>query len=474
MSFVQLLNELDHISVGSISDMEKVFMRLGCTSVLLKKLGRNNNDKNQIYIHSNPDFLNGLFDLSFSYREPSTSQKKKGTGLPIPVGIFNEFYWIGTDGSEHKVRECKAILYAQYPEVRLSGFKTDNGLIPAALGVEFTKKHPECVRFLALGGDRAGKTYALMIVRPEGSFHDGFERLDYHKDSKACKVIRLLSDKSGSKQLMQLLKERIAGRDVKGCRLDAKGNTVPFTGTQVHGYTLEHELGIETNASKDGDIFGIELKCFTNQKLTLFTPEPDGGLYAESFDRFMKKYGYEKEAVYRFTGLHRVGKQAERSGLSLSLRVLCLDKKDSENRLVDYDANKPFKDQLRSLQVVLMDDDDNVAASWSLARLFDNWGVKHNEVVYVPARVGQNDVLEEVKLGYEKRVYFGNEVLWCKNSSVEHMILAIVNGVIFLDPAPKFDPDNPKNNKRRSQWRVNNIYRDSKDLYESVDQVRLD
>lgn len=471
MLFLQSINELDHVSISSVNDVKEIFIRRGCASILIKKLGKNNNDKNQIYIHSNPDFLNGLFDLSFSYREPSTSQKKKGTGLPIPVGVFNNFCWIGTDNNEYKVPDCKAIFYAQYPEVRLSGFKTVNGNIPSTLGVEFVKNNPECPRYLALAGDREGKTYALMIVKPEYGFAVEFEELDYHRDSKACKVIRLKPSEGNSMQLMRLLKERIAGKDVKGCRLDAQGNTVPFTSTQVHGYTLEHELGIPTNASKEGDIFGIELKCFTNQKLTLFTPEPDGGLYAESFDSFMRKYGYAKEAVYRFTGLHRVGKQGERSGLNL--RVLCHDKKGDSSQFIDYDVDKPFKNQLRNLQVVLTDDDNNIAASWSLTRLFDNWGVKHNEVVYVPARVARNEVPDEFKLGYEKRVYFGDEVLWCKNSSVEHMILAIVNGVIFLDPAPKLDPDNPKNNKRRSQWRVNNIYRDSGDLYDSVDRVKL-
>src|SRR5690606_14268762 len=126
-------------------------------------------------------------------------------------------------------------------------------------------------------------------------------------DSKACKVIRLAIAETGSEKLKYLLAERIAGKNVKGCRLDIKGETLPFTGTQVHGYTLEHELGIPPNASKSGDIFGIELKCFTSKKLTLFTPEPDGGLYFDDFTGFMRRYGYAKEAVYRFTGLHRAG-----------------------------------------------------------------------------------------------------------------------------------------------------------------------
>jgi hypothetical protein len=466
-----LLNSLDHLGVKNIDELIEIFRPFACNTILIKKLAKNNNDKNQVYIHSNPDFLNGLFDLTFGHREPSTSKKKLGTGLPIPEGVFNEFYWLDTEHKQHKVPSCKAIFYAQYPEVRLSGFKTESGTIPASMSVNFTNEYPGYTRFLALGGDREGKTYAVMVVEPNSKFLKDFEELGYHPDSKACKVIRVATAETASEQLKTLLRERIGGKSIKGCRLSSQGVTLPFNGTQVHGYTLEHELGIATNASKEGDIFGIELKCFTNKKLTLFTPEPDGGLYAESFDQFMRKYGYTKEAVYRFTGLHRVGTQSERSGLSL--RVLCSKKGKADNQLVDYDPSKKFKDQLQNLQVVLMDDDDNTAASWSLTRLLGNWGIKHNEVVYVPATVRDNEIREEVEQGYKKRVYFDDEVLWCKGSSIEQMILAIVNGIIFLDPAPKLDLDNPKNNKRRSQWRLNNIYRDSKQLYRSIDIVSI-
>lgn len=467
----KLYNDLDHLGIQSVDALLDVFKPFACSTVLIKKLGKNNNDKNQVYIHSNPDFLNGLFDLEFGYREPSTSRKKLGTGLPIPVGVFNEFYWLDTEVKQHRVPDCKAVFYAQYPEVRLSGFKADSGIIPASMSIGFTKSNPESTRFLALGGDRCGKTYAIMIVEPRNRFLEDFEGLDYHRDSKACKVIEVAPQDTASERLEKLLKEHIGGKDVIGCRLDATGTTVPFNGTQVHGYTLEHELGITTNASKEGDIFGIELKCFTRNKLTLFTPEPDGGLYSESFESFMRKYGYAREAVYRFTGLHRVGGQGERSGLSL--KVLCSKKGKPADPLVDYDVGKKFKDQLQNLQVVLMDDEDNIAASWSLARLLGNWGIKHNEVVYVPATVRDNDVREEVEQGYRKRVHFGSEVLWCKGTSVERMIQAIVEGVIFLDPAPKLDPDNPKNNKRRSQWRINNIYRDSEQLYKSTSLVSI-
>ncbi len=140
---------------------------------------------------------------------------------------------------------------------------------------------------------------------------------------------------------------------------------------------------------------------------------------------------------------------------------------------MDFDPDKPFGKQLKSLQVVLRDTEGAIAASWSLARLLNNWGVKHNEVVYVPAQVKDNHIQEESTEGFTKRVWFGNEFLWCRRTSLERMIRAIASGVIFLDPAPKYEPENPRHNKRRSQWRINNIHRDSASLYESVENVIL-
>lgn len=462
------MNLLDHHQVKNFSYLTDLLKEFDCQTLLIKELTKNNNDKNQVYIHSNPDFLNSIFDLTFDYRAASTSNKRRSKKQPIPEARFNSFAWIATDKSLHLVEHCKGILYAQYPEVRLSGFQATTGIMPHSMSIGFTKEQPNISRYLAIGATAKGAAYALMLVAPEKTFIDEFKSQPFPKESKACKIVELESKLTDSNKLKILLAERIMNKDVKGCRLTPEGKTLPFTGTQVHGYTLEHELGITTNADKDGDIFGIELKCFTNKKLTLFTPEPDGGLYFESFPEFMRRYGYSKEAVYRFTGLHRVDQINEKSQLKLA--VLCSHKKD-DGKLINYDTNKPFKDQLRNLQVVLLDDDNTLAASWSITRLFNNWGVKHNEAVYVPAKVENNTVADEVALGFTKRVFFGSEVLWCKRSGLEQMLNAIVKGIIFLDPAPKYDPDNPRNNKRRSQWRINNIYRDAPSLYEKVETI---
>jgi hypothetical protein len=465
-------NILDHSGKKTLFDIKSLLAVHKCERALIKKLVKNNNDKQQVYFHHDASLLNSVFDMTFTTREASQSKKRHGSikGRKILSAVFNEFRWIGTDHSLHRVPACKGVLYAQYPEVRLSGFKADTGIMPRSMAIEYVRENPEVDRYLVIGATAEGKAIAIMLVNPGSEFSREFLHLPFMTNSKVCRLLEI-SQISGSDKLLTLLKQRVGGRSVKGCRLDADGRTIPFTGTQVHGYTLEHELGIRTNASKDGDIFGIELKCFTSKKLTLFTPEPDGGLYFESFPAFMEKYGYEKAAVYRLTGLHRAGSISEKSGLSL--RVICTQKDSLNGELSDYDPTKPLSHQLENLCVVLTDDDDNLAASWSADRLLNNWGVKHNESVYVPASVVRNEHLKEYEAGFEKRVIFGNKVLWCKRTSLERMMKAIAGGVIFLDPAPKYDPDTPKNNKRRSQWRINNIFRDSAHLYEEVREVAI-
>ncbi|AKH68798.1 MvaI/BcnI restriction endonuclease family [Spongiibacter sp. IMCC21906] len=465
-------NVLDHLAIRDLSQAISLLKQHGCEKALLKKLAKNNNDKQQIYFHHDASLLNAVFDMTFFTRERSQSKKRGGSikGKRILSAVFNNFQWLGTDHSLHEVTACKGVVYAQYPEVRLSGFKAETGIMPRSLSLDYVKENLDTDRYLVIGATPEGKAIAMMVVSPSQNFVEEFLKLPFMANSKICRLLKISED-AGAEKLLSLLKLHVGGKSVKGCRLDAHGKTLPFTGTQVHGYTLEHELGIRTNASKDGDIFGIELKCFTSKKLTLFTPEPDGGLYSESFSDFMQKYGYEKEAVYRLTGLHRAGSVSEKSGLSL--RVLCTPKDSEPGTIKNYNPEKPLSHQLENLSVVLVDDGENIAASWSVERLLNNWGVKHNESVYVPAKVTDNDISHELDVGYTRRVTFGNQVLWCKKTSLERMIRSIASGVIFLDPAPKYDPDNPRNNKRRSQWRINNIYRDSQHLYEEVKEVDI-
>lgn len=60
-----------------------------------------------------------------------------------------------------------------------------------------------------------------------------------------------------------------------------------------------------------------------------------------------------------------------------------------------------------------------------------------------------------------------------QGTSAERLLKAINDGVIFLDPAPKFVPGDASKTKRRSQWRVNDITSAINALYEKVESRTL-
>ena len=444
----------------SLVDLEALLARHGVSEAVIKPLTRNHNDKNQIY--SGADFrpLYPMFDVTFLMRGASASAQKGGQnqGQQIPEAVFTSFHWIDDTDREVRARGLRMIIYSQYPETRLSGFRTVENTMPEAMSVEFTKAHPEAVRYLVLGRRGTGEAVAVMVVDPAAAFIDAVTALPGAAGSRVWKHLRLRS--TSPERLMALL-AGAAGSVVPGRRLDAKGNTLPFNGTQVCGYTLEHALGIIPNSGKDGDFEGIELKTHTQKKVTLFTPEPDMGVYAADFASFMTRYGYEDgDGNYRVTGVHRVGKRCEKS--RLTLQVMNHDRGTSLAASVDRDVH-----------LALLDDDGNLAAGWSLERILNNWTSKHNETVYVSATKTACDDPELLAAGHRHMIGFANSVLWCRLTSAEQLFEALYNGTLFLDPAPKYCPGQPKLNKRRSQWRVNDIAEAAQDLYSDVRQVSL-
>lgn len=476
LDFVTIFNQFDFTGINSTADVAFVLKKHGCSIALAKKLAKNNNDKNQIYFHHDVSVLNSVFDLTFDDRDASKSETKRRSspGRTIPQAIFNNFYWVNLDEKLERVKQCKAITYHQYPETRLSGFQTEKGEMPRSLSIEYTKSDDLLPRYLFIGATSTGVAVAVMLVNPGTSFTDEFERLDFYQRSKICKYL-IIDDglESNTARLANLLSSRISDRSLKGCRLDQNGGTVPFNGTQVHGYTLEHACDIKPNSNHDGDIYGIELKCFSTKKLSLITTEADGGLYRENYAKFMTSYGYLSGQGYRLTGIHRANVKNSKTGLTLKIVCFPISRNSSEIVLRLYDPDIPFAKQMNAMSLVLEDEEGNTAASWSIEHLMNRWGAKHNEVVYIPATVTENEVPDEISAGFLKRVKFGSEVLWCFRSTVEDLIKAIHAGTIFLDPAPKYSEVDSKRNKRRTQWRLNNIYRAAPTLYERSEIVYL-
>lgn len=474
-------NRFDHFDIIDLEHITKMLQQHGCHVALIKCLPKNANDKNQIYIHSDASLLNSLFSINFRERGESSSLTKHSSkpGKLIPEGIFESFSWLGNDGQLAKTKACKVIVYAQYPEARLSGFKTIDGEMPRSLSIDYIKRSDCQIRYMIIGATKLGEAISFIAVNPSSKFIEQFKKLNNYFGSSVCKAISI-EQESGTKKLEKILTERVAGKKLLGCRFDKHGNTIPFVGTQVHGYTLEHACGICPNANKDGDIFGIELKCFTRKKLTLFTPEPDGGLYKDNFSGFMMKYGYEKDGVFRVTGLHRAYQKNNKTALTLKISCLYAVKykdKDGKKKVRYepryYNPDEELTKQMTDMKVILEDSEGAIAASWSVERLLNCWGTKHNEVVYFPAEKLENKDQKTLQSGYKWRIQFSNTVLWCTETNADLLFKAIHNGTIYLDPAPKYDPNNLKNNKRRSQWRINNIYNAAETLYKKTTEKIL-
>lgn len=463
-------NYLEHVAIESLATAEQLLIANGCQTFIAKELPKNANDKNQIYLYHDASILNSIFALTFGERGESESSKKRA-GKPISEAVFDNFSWVDTEGEANKLKSCKAIIYHQYPEARLSGFKTVNGEMPRSLSVEHTKSEDLEARTLIIGADTEGNAFGLIAVKPSKVFIEELRSKPLAEGSKVCRLWESISKPAFNpeKELLKLLRDRIGNKTTLGIRLKPSGEVTPFNGTQVGGYTLEALLNIPSNSSKDGDFHGIELKAFSQKRLTLFTPEPDGGIYKNSFEQFMREYGYQKECVYRFTGIHRVGEIATRS--QLSMQIIWKHPKTTETK--EYSSYAPMATQLNKLEVRLTDASGTVAASWSIERLMNNWGVKHQSCVYVPCKVTPNSKEETVKQGYKKLVSFGSEILWCQKTSMKHLLDSLASGIIFLDPAPKFDPENAKNNKRRSQWRINDIYQNSHVLYSYSNRYKI-
>lgn len=459
-------SEFEH-AYNSVAELSACLLAAGADLALLKLLPKNANDKNQIYLASDFGVLYDLFDLTLAERGASASETKSHSdpGSGIPEAVFNNFAWLRRDGSLVPAKRLKAIIYPQYPEARLSGLQSVENTMPQSLSVAYTKLNPEAKRLLVLARLPRGKCIGIVCINLNAAFEVELASLPGFDRARACKRLTIAQDNSVR---LEARLATVLGRAMRGCRLDAYGRTLPFSGTQVCGYTLEHELGIIPNSGSDGDLYGIELKTHTQNKVTLFTPEPDGGHYVADFAGFMSKYGYrDSDGDLRLTGIHRAGVMCSKSGLTLQVREFRGE--GEERRAFTYDHSTPLTAKIDAVEVALIGPDSEVAASWSLERLMNCWGAKHNEVVYISASKEKNTDRTQFDAGYEHIVRFENTVMWCRNTTAERLLKAISDGVIFLDPAPKLHATDPAKNKRRAQWRVNDIEKAARALYSVVD-----
>ena len=441
-------SELFPVEPRCVAQVARLMREAGCIRLYAKELSKNDDSKRQIYLTTDLSAFN-LFpnqrqdnpDMPAGMAETQKPRKKKESSR-----IFGHLSmsWISKDGTSCDAKSAKLIYYPQYPEVRLSGFLQGVKNIPLeCLREKAGERFPE--RLLFLGVTALGTLIAHLAVG-EPQMQREVQALPVVGNDSVLHEIPLFrtSDSPRARLLNKLADVHRSGW-IQGKRLTTEG-TVRSNAPNAIGYTLEAELGVLPNGDNAPDFLGWEIKAHTvtsfasaaSPIVTLFTPEPDVGVYAdEGVDAFLHTWGYAdrrgRPDRRNFGGIHRVGKRHDLTDLSLTVRGY-----DRENTgRVDPDG-----------VLALLDRDGRIAAGGSFTKLLDSWSRKHNATAYVPA-------LRE-KTGAEVRFHYGNSVLLCEGASFQLVLDALLDGALYLDPgikAESWSSDSPRI-KRRSQFRT--------------------
>lgn len=444
---------IEQLPTGFDLDRLRALMReAGCTALYAKPLAPNDNNKNQPYF-ATPGELR-VFNI-LPVRKMHPHQNTAGeTSFVADI----DFTWLAADGSKYPAPHAKLILYPQYPEVRFSGF-LDGANFPAADLMRYDAQHslPERILFLGVTPARqtfgfvtlargpVGRQFAALGDLPQvGVFYE--VPLIAARDSKAllCHELHRIHD-------LGWISATTMKRDVHG-----KWVRVPCRGPRCGGCTLETELGIPPNDDAEPDFAGWEVKqhavsTFSNIEsgvITLFTPEPQGGVYrTKGVIAFLRRYGYAdthgRPDRVNFGGIYRAGVFHPRTNLVLSLNGY-----DAETgRLIDTTAG-----------IALQERDGTAAAIWPYASLLEHWNRKHAKAVYVPS---QHRVHKKTH-----QYCFNNVVRMAEETDFLWFLKAMASGHIYLDPAIKMEKANtPRpSTKRRNQFRIkaseiNRLYR---------------
>ncbi|NJR20124.1 MAG: MvaI/BcnI restriction endonuclease family protein [Hyphomonadaceae bacterium] len=406
--------------------------RAGARKLFVKTLAPNDNSKNQVYLAGGFSVLN---QLPTQTPEPQEGNKTLWAKM--------QYQWLQTDGSARSAPAAKLILYPQYPEVRLSGFLQGckggpNDLFnPVKLG-----RTPGRVLFLGVTEANMVLAFAAAANTKIASEVVGLKAVE---DKSTLLQLPLTAKGDGRAVLLAELKRihELGWIVSKGLRAD--GTLQPCQSPNCVGYTLEAELGVARNGRSEPDYLGWEIKASQVKSLsrpptakaqTLFTPEPNGGFYkTEGAAAFVRRYGYAdrngRDDRLNFGGVFRNKVRAQLTGLTLELD--------------GYDA-AAGKISNPSGAILLLDDAQNVAASWSFPALLALWSRKHGKAAYVPAE--KSEVDWQYRYGAEVRLAIGTDFLL--------FLEAVQVGAVYYDPGIKIEEASstaPKL-KRRSQFRI--------------------
>lgn len=435
----------------NLKNLLKLFSDKNCETVYVKRLVKNNNSKQQIYVAQGDTQILNVFPLN-DFKAVLNNNAKKET-----FHASCNFFWLDEDGNKFLAPGAKFILYPKYPEVRFSGFVQGCKKAPSDI-----LNNPVEGRFLFFGVSKFNEI--LGFVTDAGSeISNEFASLKNIPMVGILYSLAILAQKiiiDTKSELLQKLKEIYSKGWIDSKQLKPGFIIAPCNESRCGGLTLEAELGIIQNGRSEPDYLGWEVKQFGVKKLhlinssriTLMTPEPDGGVYKDQGGiGFVRKYGYvSPKNVERmdFTGYHKCSKIQKKSGLTLNI-----DGYDFLNSKI-IDANGG---------IYLFDKTGNVAASWSFSKMLTHWNKKHAKATYVPS------LLNKIP---NRQYQYSNNIILGEGTDFSFFIDSVANGRIFYDPGIHIDNISTKAIlKPRSQFRISSKFINQ--LYHKVEVIDL-
>ncbi|MES2849959.1 MAG: MvaI/BcnI family restriction endonuclease [Bacteroidota bacterium] len=435
----------------NFKNLLKLFSDNNCETVYIKKLVRNNNSKQQIYVaKGDTEILNVLPVEEFKPVLKSVAKK------PTFHGSCN-FLWLDDEGRKFPAPNAKFILYPKYPEVRFSGFIQGCKNAPSEI-----LNHISEGRLLFLGVSKSGE---ILGYASDSNSEISSQFLSL-KDVPMIGILYYLAIENRKiildtkLQLLYRLKEIYVKGWIDSKQLKPNYVVAPCNESRCGGLTLEAELGVIQNGKSEPDYLGWEIKQFgvakfhliNSSRITLMTPEPDGGFYREKGGiDFVKSYGYMSKSNSErmdFTGYHKHDILQKKSGLTL--KIIGLD--FSKNKIIDANGG-----------IYLLDKDDKIAASWSFGKMLTHWNKKHAKAAYIPSLLN---------LVPNRQYKYSNNIILGEGTDFSFFINNIANGTIFYDPGIHIDNISTKAKlKPRSQFRVSSKF--ITNLYAKTEVVDL-
>lgn len=426
----------------------------GVVRLVFKKLVKNNNDKQQIYIATD------MAKVGFLPTGDVDAARSESSKLhPNGNAIFRSsmpLTWLSADGRRCSAENTKLIYYPQYPEVRISGFLEGCAMSPSDL-LSRGRRGQEPGRILFLGVTEKGSVIGHAVA-PENAIATEIGGEEYPAAHGVLKEVFLDARIDSRKLLIKELSRIHDAGWLESVKLTRDGMQ-PYDKRNGIGYTLEAHLGVMPNGDAKPDFRGWEVKGSTvssfqsklSVNISILTCSPTGGLIRDiGWRKFVECFGYRNPEKPKgridFNGAHKYGIQNAKTGMTLGIQGY---------------KNKKIEDEDGG--VIVTDSQGRILMKLHFAKFLEHWKTKHSNAAFVPG---------VCRLEPSRQYWFGREVKLATGTDFFRVLEAIKSGSVIYDPGCWVNPMGERAKDRgheRHQIRV--VPRQLASLYRKVEDL---